>query len=129
MRIPTEARFVEAFGPDQGTAAYRLAKGLDSCREHPAVVSWAEQCYHDPRTDPGAYGECLMLALNVVLEGYGVESIEGRYVDHYYRSGQAEYVNQGDTYATTVLLDHETNRLQITSWGDWVETHENRNIR
>lgn len=126
MKIPTQARLIEAFGIEQGTAVYRLAKRLDDCREHPAVVTWAEACYSDPRTNPRAYGECLMLAINAVLEGYGVETIDGRHVDNYHGPIQASYVNFGDTYDTTVLLDHETDRLQVTSWGDWVEAHGTR---
>ena len=34
------------------------------------------------------------------------------------------YVNRGDTYAPTILLDHETGRFHATSWGNWVEGHE-----
>jgi hypothetical protein len=124
MTIPSQRKFVEAFGPEVGLAAYRLAKGLDDPRQHPAVVAWAEKCYHDPCENSQAYGECLLTALNTVLGGYGDEPIRGRHVDGYYQDIQASYVNMGDTYTTTVLLDHETNRLVITSWGDWYERHE-----
>lgn len=121
MTIPSQARLIEAFGEDQGTAAYRLAKRLDDCRQHPAVVKWAEQCYHDPRDSSDAHSACLMEALNAVLEGCGVEAIEGRYIDHYNQNIQATYVNFGEAYATTLLYDHETDRLRLTSLGDFVE--------
>ena len=126
MTIPTLARFIEAFGEDTGTTAYRYAKRIEDCRQHPAVVQWAERCYHDPRDNSNAYGECLMECLNAVLEGYGVEVIEGRYIDHYHQNIQAAYVNFGDTYDTTILLDHETDRLLITSYGDWIERYGDR---
>jgi hypothetical protein len=124
MTIPSRQKFAEAFGPERGFAAYRLAKGLDDPRQHPAVVAWAEKCYHDPRENPQAYGECLLTALDAVLGGYGYEPIRGRYVDRYHQDIQASCVNMGDTYTTTVLLDHETDRLVITSCGDWYERHE-----
>lgn len=56
---------------------------------------------------------------------YGLAKEMGDCRDH---PAVASYVNFGDTYDTTVLLDHETNRLQITSYGDWVESHGNRQI-
>ena len=123
MKIPTQKRLIVAFGPEKGTAIYRLASGSEDCREHPAVVAWANQCYHDPRSSSRAYPECLLLAINAVLEGHGTEPIEGRYVDRYHQNVQAEYVNMGDTYNTTILIDHETDRMLITSWGDWVEKY------
>ena len=125
MRVPSEARLIAAFGDEIGRRIYQLAKrGGQLVREHPAVVSWAEQCTHDPRESSQAYAECLLCAINAELGGYGVEPIRGRYVDRYHQDIQAVYVNLGDTYDTTILYDHETDRLQITSWGDWVECHE-----
>lgn len=126
MTIPTHQRFVEAFGEVDGSHAYALAKRIMDCHLHPAVTRWAEQCYHDPRESADAYAECLMVALDAVLEGCGVEAIRGREVDAYHGDVQAVYVNMGDTYATTILFDHETGRLRITSWGDWVERYGER---
>lgn len=122
-RIPTRARLIEAFGAEQGSEAYEYLKGIKDPRTHPAVIQWAEQCEHDPRSSPLAYSECLMLALNGVLDGYDVEAIRGRYVDRYHQDIQAVYLNMGDTYAVTILLDHEAGRYLITSWGDWVERY------
>jgi len=125
MIIPTRARLIEAFG-DNGAECYALLKRIKDCREHPAVVQWAEQCYHDPRESPQAYAECLMCALNAVLDGYGVEAIRGRYVDRYHQDIQAVYINFGDSYDLTLLLDHETDRVLVTSFGDWVERYGDR---
>lgn len=126
MRIPKLERWIDAFGEDIGTEAYAYAKCRGACLTHPAVTAWAEKCYHDPRDSEDAYAECLMTALNAIIGGYGTEAIEGRYVDRYHFNIQAEYVNTGDTYSTTVLLDHETDRLQITTFGDWVEKYGER---
>jgi len=54
-----------------------------------------------------------------ILKGYGVEylrSENGR--------ARAYYVNMGDTYETTLVLDIPRERIWITSWGDWVEAEE-----
>ncbi len=126
MKIPTLARMIETFGTEQGTTAYRLMKYRGECYMHPDVVSWAQSCYHDPRVNPQAYGSCLMLALNAVLGTFGVEAIRGRHVDNYHGDIQAEYLNTGDTYAVTLLLDHERDTILITSWGDWVEQNERK---
>lgn len=68
--------------------------------------------------------EQIMEAVNEELDGDGIEVIRGRYVDGYHQDIQAAYVNMGDTYDLTILLDHETDTFRLTSWGDWVETHD-----
>jgi len=54
-----------------------------------------------------------------LLDGHGIEHIRSR-------NGKAEayYVNMGDTYTTTILLDTSKDRIWITSWGDWLEVEE-----
>ncbi len=117
---------VSSFGPEVGNRCADILAGKVDALEHPAVVSWAKDCYHDPRQNPNALPECIMLALNAELSGYGVESIEGRHVDRYHGTVQAIYVNTGDTYNPTILHDNETGRYILTSYGDWVERHERR---
>lgn len=63
---------------------------------------------------------------NDILGGNGVErlrSSDGR--------GKAYYVNMGDTYDTTLLFIRSPgrDRFAVGSWGDWVESLENRGIR
>ena len=61
----------------------------------------------------------MMTEANGLLNGHGVEHIRSR-------NGKAEayYVNMGDTYQTTILLDIGKDRIWVTSWGDWLETEE-----
>jgi hypothetical protein len=61
----------------------------------------------------------MMTEANGLLEGHGVEHIRSR-------NGKAEayYVNMGDTYTATILLDIGKDRVWATSWGDWLETEE-----
>lgn len=68
-----------------------------------------------------------VLALaNTLLEGFGVEKIDGPHVDHYYMNINILYVNLGDTYTPTVLYDTLLNRFFICSWGDYIESKPKR---
>ena len=95
-------------------------------RDHPAVIQWAESCYHDPRESRNARPECILVAVNAELGGSGVEGIEGAWVDGYACNIQAAYVNMGDTYTPTILYDNVRERFVLTSCGDWAERHERR---
>jgi hypothetical protein len=59
-------------------------------------------------------------------EGFGVEALnlEGLWQPYYCNIGLL-YVNQGDTYDTTIWYDTRTCKFGLGSWGAWYETHEN----
>lgn len=116
---------VAQYWPDKASAILAVIR-TDSWRTHPAVVAWAEQCYHDPRESEGGRAECRMVAINAILDGYGVEALEGAYVDRYHHNIQATYVNFGDTYDTTILFDNVRQVYRVTSWGDFVQQHPKR---
>lgn len=103
----------------------RAIRGLLTGKRDPMtfenVQKWVAQCYNMPSA-----AELIMEAANEVLGGFGVECIRGRYVDRYHMDIQAVYVNMGDTYDLTLLLDHETGRYCLTSVGDWFEANERR---
>jgi hypothetical protein len=122
----TRKGLIEAFGPEVGARCDDLIRGKIDVTEHPAVLAWVAGCHHDPRRNPNARAEVMLCALDAELEGYGVEAIEGRYVDRYNQNIQAIYSNQGDTYTTTILYDNERGKYLITSWGDWIERHGRR---
>lgn len=66
----------------------------------------------------------MLEAANSILEGHGIEyleSVNGR--------AHAYYVNMGDTYAPTILLDTSSDSVRVTSWGDWVEAQERKGNR
>jgi len=66
----------------------------------------------------------MMQRVDEILEGYGIEGLEsvnGR--------AHAYYVNMGDTYAPTILLDTSSDSVRVTSWGDWVEAQERKGNR
>lgn len=83
-----------------------------------ATEYWSRQCYHQPRES-----ELKMHALNALFGLYGVEAIqaEGEWVDSFYHDIIATYLNTGDSYALTVVLDSSTGEFLLTSWGDYVE--------
>jgi len=90
-----------------------------------ATAEWVRRCYHRPREQ-----DLILPAVTALLDLHGVEAIrvEGEWLDNYHGDIVASYCNTGDTYAETVLLDHETGEFVLTSWGDflenWEATHE-----
>jgi hypothetical protein len=92
----------------------------------PKVVSWLSRCPYFPNHK----NDIQMELLNECLDGYGVESIEGNYVDRYNQNIQATFVAMGDPYAITILYDNVKRKFIITSLDDWVERYEeSRGIR
>ena len=73
-------------------------------------AEWIAQCYHRP-----ALHELKLEAINRIIKGYGVEYVRG----NGYRSPEFYYVNQGDTYALTVVF--MKCRYIVASWGGIVE--------
>jgi hypothetical protein len=70
-------------------------------------------------------------ALRIVdklLEGYGVEAIEGEHrdVQPYSRGFVASYINMGDVYNTTILYDDVQRKFLVTTVGDFVEKFERK---
>ncbi len=61
---------------------------------------------------------------NGVMDGFGVETITGPYVDSYYRNINAIYVNVGDPHETTILFDTMRHKFYAVAWGTWVEIVE-----
>jgi hypothetical protein len=75
----------------------------------------------------GTDNECRMSALNELLLTHGVEAIRtSEHIDRYHFDIRASYLNTGDTYNTTILLDHRDSKWLLTSWGDFVESLEGK---
>lgn len=84
---------------------------IEAARER----QWEAYNDHEPLT-------LALEALNELLEGFGVEYI--RHEDDGYAVGDQygiEYVNQGDTYAATIMYDHARNCWRVGDWGSIVE--------
>ncbi len=64
--------------------------------------------------------------VDVVIHGYGVEGIEGEWVNNYWGNTVGLYVNMGDTYNGTVIYDTIRQKFSVTTMGDWVEKYERK---
>jgi len=105
-----------------GPSASKLREWLKLSPEDAKLLKAAIRDAHDHDSVDTA----LKLA-NVLMHGYGVESIEGGYqVDRYYYNIVALYVNTGDSYNNTLLYETERERFLLTTMGDWVERNERR---
>ena len=107
-----------------GNLALLVLRGRIDPTKHPKRFSltnrWIGSCYHRPDNQ-----SIKLEALNELLGGYGVEYIrlEDSW-DPFYGDCAASYINLGDTYTTTLLLDHQQNRWRLIDWGSWYEEAE-----
>lgn len=97
----------------------------DYPRRFPKTCEWINQCYNKP-----SHNELILNALDELLEMCGVEAISDSrfYVDSYHGDIIASYLNTGDTYCCTILLDHLKNRWKLISWGDFVESLDDTSV-
>lgn len=115
-RAPSVRRLVAALGITPAVA--RQVRGvihgrIDPCDVSPAAHKRAMLAFH-----PHAAHVLKLEALNELLGMYGVEHVPaGRSVR---RSPRFDYLNTGETYATTILR-FSGGRYRIGSWGDQVE--------
>lgn len=81
----------------------------------PVCKHWAARCYWEP-----SQNEKIMEAVCELSDGFGTCVIQDkrRSLEH----GECiEYVNQGDTYAPTILHDPLIDRWWVGCWGDIAE--------
>ncbi len=97
----------------------RRVSVIDHPERFPKTCEWVRSRFCAPREN-----ELILKALDELLHTFGVEVIEhdGIYVDSYHRHCVASYLNAGDTYLTTIVLDHIDNVWRLTSWGDFYES-------
>ena len=116
-KMITATELIEAgFAQDESEQISGLVNGTISPSIYESVRKWIGQCFNEPE-----HSEQIMVAINEIMGGFGVEPIRGDYVDSFYQDIQAEYINMGDTYDITILRDSQTGDYEITSFGDWVE--------
>jgi hypothetical protein len=90
--------------------------GIDGDERLPQTSAWIRQCYNMPSAD-----ELTMSAINELTGGFGVEALF-----HPNNSSEliATYVNQGDTYAGTVVHDEDSGEYTLTDYGTFMEGWE-----
>ena len=105
--------------------AFRVAQGLLAGSIEPedieACAQWIRACYHRPRGSA-----LLMCALNSVLNFHGVEALRmlGEDIDAYHQDIIVSYLNSGDLYAPTIILDHRDGTMHIGDVGGFLEALE-----
>ena len=103
--------------PDEADTILAIVRGEKDPLDIPETLAWANSCYNEPKRV-----EKKMHALDVVLKGHGVEAV--------FAEGEMwpdmEYINMGDTYNTTIVLDHTRAKFMITSMGSWIESKGGR---
>lgn len=80
----------------------------------PSTFQWVQACYHRP-----SWAERVLSCFNEILNGYGVEAIQGES----FRFPLMSYVNLGETYQATLLFCYKSQAFRVQSWGDYVETN------
>ena len=119
MNYPSVKTIESKLDLDRETA--KKIRGLMDGSIDPETVEhteqWVRQCYNRPSED-----ELIMDAIDSVLFNCGVESLGDDLGSFYRYAPQYSLSNAGDTYATTVILNNETGRFSIGSWGDLVES-------
>jgi hypothetical protein len=117
MNLPSIKTLDAAF-PGKGKEIRMLLEKKTRTTSYEDVHSWIEQCWHRPK-----YSERLMLALNEIIEGHGVEVIWGPDSETW---PEAAYVNTGDYYNATLMYDCRDHRVRVTTVADFVERNQKR---
>jgi hypothetical protein len=132
MRVPSIARLLEAF-PDLDKQKAKLIRELGHAvdegetLEHlidenvPETSKYVRKMYSNPYNSHMWRVTVALHAMNVVMGTYGVEAL-GPDV-HGPNPPPYEYLNTGDTYATTLIYRRRDDSLNIGNWGDIVEHH------
>jgi hypothetical protein len=112
---PEQARLIRALAHATDDAAQLAGLIAKSC---PETDKYARSCYSDPY-DSGMWRRTMALhAIDRVLGTFGVEPL-GRVS---MRNGPPfEYLNTGDTYATTLVYHRNADALRIGCWGSIAE--------
>ena len=116
--LPSIKRLESAF-PGHGKAIRQALESTQFCRQHPAGAARIAECYHPP-----SIVDLKLTVVNSMTEGHGVEYIAHRDDTLHGSIYGLDYVNQGKTYATTIIFDHKSNRFILGDWGSIVERRE-----
>ena len=106
-RFPSVKAFVQAgFSVDQGEQCRAIMAGTTKTTAYETVQAWLKCSYNKP-----SLLERKLCALNEILDGEGVEAL--------YKNDDllAEYVNLGETYATTLVYNYRTDTFLLGSYG------------
>lgn len=115
MNLPSVKTLKSVFGDNAREARAILEAKREALETRPECAARIDECYHAPTTL-----DLRMTALDALAGTHGIEGAQactGEWVT---------YLNAGDTYATTVT--YWRGRYRVESWGDRIETLENRGL-
>lgn len=120
--------------PSEKTLAQQLSGVLEKARARPGAVQGEDNVRYSIRElrkllvrwrDGGIRSHDMLETADDILDGHGVEYIANADDEHYIRGGHgAYYVNMGDTYTPTILLDLDRGAVFAIDYGTWVEREE-----
>lgn len=114
-RLPSIKSLRAVFGDNAKQARAILEMSRSELLELPEGAARARECYHPPAT-----WDIRMTCLNALAGTYGVESFQLDNGDAWSRdAASCEYLNAGDTYATTLL--RVRGKYRVGCWGDIAE--------
>jgi hypothetical protein len=122
MQAPSEKKLLEAFRdltPMDAKLIRKFAKAVDDPDEleelvevhAPSTETYVRQMHSSPYNSQMWRTTVALHAIGELVGGYGIEALGNKY----------EYVNMGDTYATTLIFDRVKDRLFVGNWGSIVE--------
>ena len=117
MKAPSIKTLCESLNIDKDKA--RLIRALIKREQKtineslfPSTFQWVQSCYHRPN-----WVERVLSCFSEILEGHGVEAIEGEN----FRFPLMSYVNLGETYQPTLLFCSRSQAFRVQSVGDYLE--------
>jgi hypothetical protein len=117
MKYLNYDRLSAEFSNEQAEQIHGLIENKINPKLYSSVQKWAKQWHNEPIKD-----ELVMCAINEILNGYGVEVIEGdEWKDYYWQNIVCTYVNMRNSYLLTVIYDRD-NGFIFSSIGDLIET-------
>lgn len=133
MRAPSAKTLMQSLGIDAKRANLirRIARVTDSglatvvAKHCPKTQSYVDGLYNSPYDTHMWRVTVALHAINEIVDGYGVEALgpAGSRSEGY--APPYEYINMGDTYATTLIYRRKTDTLRVGTWGDLAEKHPN----
>lgn len=122
---------MEAFSisDDQAKLIRSIAKNVDDAEKLSAIiedncpetVAYVHKLHSSPWNSKIWRVTVALHAIDKIIGSYGVEGLgPGRSGDY---APPYEYLNMGDTYATTLIYKRSSDALSIGNWGDIAEKH------
>lgn len=131
MKAPSANTLMETFNisDEQAKLIRNIAKNVDEPeklsgiveKNCPDTVAYVGKMHSSPWHSHMWRVTIALHAIDKIVGSYGVEGLGPTEGSSY--APPYEYLNMGDTYATTLIYKRSTNSLSIGNWGDIVERH------